>query len=361
MPDHPSQTTPRIKVSVCHAEEEPSLRDFLRDHWRRDHVFVQNPALLAWQHGSSVRPDSINFIVARDLDTEELVGCLGFVPPSQFDPALAGKGDYWWAIFKVRNDQAGRGVGKQIIHAFEKTQAPVSIGGFGLSEMVIPIYRKLGFRIGRVHHYYMVNPGFENFLLLGNFDGRHCAGPISGSAELLPVASREVQRFAARIQPRVTPQRPHKSPRYFFERYGNHPWYDYLLHGLVLDGTEFGLLVTRSCIHQGATALRVVDYWGDHEALSQAGPALQSLLERHQAEYLDVYNLGVDPGIFARAGLIQRPDDSTVVVPNYFEPFTAKNVNLDYMLRNRDEAGPYVLFKGDSDQDRPSIFRSSVE
>jgi len=346
-----------VEASACRVDEESKLRDFLRTHWKSDHVFVKHPDVLLWQHRRE-HPEQINFIVARDCVTGEFVGVLGFIPPAQFDAALEGEGDYWWAIFKVRNDQTGKGIGKKIIEAFEATQEPVSIGGIGLSEMVIPIYRKLGFEVGRVNHYYRVNRDRSHFALVRRFDGRYSADGADDTtrSRLHRLDAGSLERFAQSVAAGVTPQRPHKSPRYLVRRYAEHPWYVYLTLGLTTGEKERGVLIARACPHGEAVALRIVDYWGEHEALGDVGPELETLMREHHAEYVDVYNLGINPDVFARAGLLHRADDGTVVIPNYFEPYAARNVNLDFMCRNQDASEPYVMFKGDADQDRPSIF-----
>ena len=43
------------------------------------------------------------------------------------------------------------------------------------------------------------------------------------------------------------------------------------------------------------------------------------------------------------------------IVPNYFEPFLKQNINIDYAFKSK---SPYVIFKGDSDQDRPNLIKN---
>ena len=346
-----------FNISVCCANEKDQLLKFLAEHWRQNHVFVRHPELLAWQH-LNPRKSEINFIVARENATGEFVGVLGFMPLAQFDAALAASRDYWWAIFKVRDDQAAKGIGKKIISTFEDTQSPNSIGGIGLSEMVIPIYRKLGFSVGRVNHYYRVNTDTREPSLLGGFDGEYRSDRAEDDASLAltELGADVFEGFATAVADRCgTPYRPIKSPRYFIQRYVQHPYYRYVMMGVRRGEEERGVMVVRKCAHGAARALRLVDYWGDVRCLGGLGSPLQELLNRHRAEYIDVYNLGVASEIFATSGFIMRADDSAVVVPNYFEPYEARNVDLDFMYRNADAARPYVLFKGDSDQDRPNI------
>jgi len=87
------------------------------------------------------------------------------------------------------------------------------------------------------------------------------------------------------------------------------------------------------------------------DALACCGPALQLLLEETDAEYADIYNVGIDPELLKRAGFRCVDPDGPEIVPDHFEPFEPRNIRLWYSLKG--SSAP-VLFKGDADQDRPN-------
>jgi len=69
------------------------------------------------------------------------------------------------------------------------------------------------------------------------------------------------------------------------------------------------------------------------------------------AEYADVYNWGIAPDLFARAGFSEVDPDGADIVPDHFEPFEQVNIRLRFAVKSD---RPVVLFKGDGDQDRPN-------
>ena len=99
-----------------------------------------------------------------------------------------------------------------------------------------------------------------------------------------------------------------------------------------------------------------VDFSGDLYTLYNIAPELQELLVKEKAEYLDLYHWGLDQNALERGGFLLRSKGGATIVPNYFEPFKPSNVDLNYAyrFRNKTDNRKVLLFKADSDQDRPS-------
>ena len=123
----------------------------------------------------------------------------------------------------------------------------------------------------------------------------------------------------------------------------------------LLDANEVSaVLVTRRVVANDSAVLRVVDLDGPSDALAGTYDELCKLLASENAEYIDFYNSGMHAPSLEAAGFIQRDSTSHVIVPNYFEPFEQKNVDLAFAYWTQDRS-PYQFVKGDSDQDRPSV------
>ena len=90
-----------------------------------------------------------------------------------------------------------------------------------------------------------------------------------------------------------------------------------------------------------------------NEELSIEGN-IQNLLKEYSAEYIDCYNHGISKEYFYAMGFSEVTGD--VVIPNYFEPFEKKNIDIYYASYSR---FPTVIFKGDCDQDRPNLLNQS--
>jgi hypothetical protein len=94
-------------------------------------------------------------------------------------------------------------------------------------------------------------------------------------------------------------------------------------------------------------------YGGEVEELGSIQSELLRFLDREGGEFVDCYNHGISSDVFLRLGLWPRGDD--VIIPNYFEPFERRNIDLRFAYLSPEKR--YVVFKGDADQDRPSTVR----
>ncbi|EOW3520763.1 hypothetical protein ACOWVB_000374 [Campylobacter coli] len=51
---------------------------------------------------------------------------------------------------------------------------------------------------------------------------------------------------------------------------------------------------------------------------------------------------------------LKKQEDKNII-PNYFEPFEKKNILIKFAYKTK--VNNYAIFKGDSDQDRPSVLK----
>ena len=75
------------------------------------------------------------------------------------------------------------------------------------------------------------------------------------------------------------------------------------------------------------------------------------MLKKNKYEYLDFYNLGIEKKLLQKAGFQKNKFSNKIVIPNYFEPFEKRNVNIQCVTWPKKTEIP--VFKGDGDQDRP--------
>src|SRR6185295_14933508 len=267
----------------------------------RGHVLVTCRALLDWQHRET--NGAYSFIVARRRDDRAVLGILGYIPTRRFDPGLAGRSVIWLTTWKVRDDAGVAGLGLALLRHLRAFEPHVAIGAIGLNPATTPIYQALGYQVGELDHYVRPNPGVERFEL-ASF-AKH---PRVTTAAAAPVGAILLSRndFFERVAGIDRRSRrdtlPQKTPEYFHARYLCHPVYSYVVVGLVDGRAVVGLLALRVAEHAGHKALRIVDFLGDSGLLERIGDVVQSLLDAHDAEYADVYNVGIDPRILQRGG-----------------------------------------------------------
>jgi len=347
----------QYNIYFCSAHEIQELKSFIHSYWKNNHSLAVSQLLMDWQYHCKEN-NSYNFVIARHNTSHEIHGILGFIPTRHFDSSMNGD-NFWLSIWKIREDVKVAGLGLFLHEFLNINKKPQSICAIGLSAQVIPIYKLMGYKVGVLNHYYLVNRAIKDFKLIDHFDGKH---------DVIDAISNVEKKFHHYGKPDFyqlmqkdipftpSPQTPYKSPHYFFKRYCCHPIYTYHIYGVMDQHCLRGLLVIRRVSHDHNYALRVIDYFGNPVDLIGTLDAFQYLLKIHSAEYVDFYNTGIEEKIFNAIGFIKREKTSKIIIPNFFEPFEKKNIDLDFAYQSN--AGEnFVIFKGDSDQDRPNLIQ----
>lgn len=344
-------TAPRFSLGVATEDDRADILRFLEEHWRSDHVFVRRPELLDWQHRT--RSGDLNFILARGEDA--IAGLLGFIPTRHYDPNLDP--DVFLAIWKVRDDLSGSGLGLQLLQALRRELQPSMIAALGLSEMVLPIYRALRYTVGQLDHHVLFNPDIEQWHIAQGVPDSVREEPDE-PADATDVAfvpwTAGIDAIDARALDDVfASSHPRKSVEYVLSRYVQHPEYRYQVE-VVTDGDRpRSIVVWRRVDADGSAVLRIVDVIGADDILGSCRSLFLQRLRDEGAEYIDVYHHGLSAAALERAGFLDRHHHPDLVVPCYFEPLVRQNVELDFAVRST-AAQPVRLLRGDSDQDRPS-------
>lgn len=334
-----------MDIRFASTDQAPELMGFINNHWRKGHILAIDRALFDWQYLDQ-RRGRYNFIIAAD-DTG-IHAILGFIPLSQFDAEIEIGRLVWLAIWKVTDAFAGRKLGKRLLDHLIDVLRPKIIGANAISDSAAHRYRSAGWHLGRLSHHYILHPDDKRKLVLTEAPSMR---PM-----LLPPGTRKIEKIDAdefaRTAERWRGGEPQKSPAYYENRYAKHPTYSYWLYRIRERARTSGLLVIRQCEHAGASALRIVDFVGPEDAL--LGASWGGLLEVNEAEYIDFYSAGIHEDVLRWSGFSNRVDGDGVIIPNYFEPFSRTNVEIDTMTSI--PVGPtYRIFKGDSDQDRPNL------
>lgn len=339
-----------ITIRRCQTADVPDVLAFLEAHWKPGHIFTRDRELFDWQYARQDRPGEYTIALARQNESGELVGMLGYLPTRRFDPSLADNNAIWLALWKVREDVAGP-IGLQLLNDVTRGERHTSIGVIGFQPTAAAIYTALKFQLGELRHYVLPNPDVSAFEL-ASFERRPdrpvpdtnlTAVAVDGTTFSATVAGLDI---GSRDQ-----QLPHKTPAYFRSRYLQHPRYRYEAFVLRSDDRPVGLLATRLAAHRGRRALRVVDFVGADDLVPALGRLILDQVRRYGAEYADIINWGIDSALFEAAGFSSIDPVGPDIVPNHFEPFERRNAPVRFALK---ADRPVVLFKGDGDQDRPN-------
>ena len=343
------------QVRLAESGDRGPILDFLREEWKADHIFLKSNELLDWQHLDSQR-GALNFVVAVEDNSRRLLGILGFIPVARFDRKLSDAKDYWGALWKGRSAGGVPGVGLELLDYFERTLQPRSLGMIGVTPHAEKIYRALGFRTGMLDRFYVINPDMRTFKLVAGHAQEKGLDTVKEGTGSIGVA--DLRDCDGRLEAFVAAGNqgglPQKSAEYLRNRYERHPIYRYNLFGIEQAGRECGVLVCRVAEHEGARALRIVDLKIRNDCRRLMGTVFKQLVSNFEAEYADFYYAGVSKTWAEGAGVKILDVNAQLILPSYFEPFTAKNVDLRYAVK-APQGQVYEIFRGDADQDRPNL------
>lgn len=334
-----------VEIRFADTGDLRALMMFMHEHWRADHILSRNEALFRFdfEHG-----DRLNLAIAES--GQQIVGLFGYMRYSDLDePDIAGS--LWKVLDGVGSPMLGlqlrRFVTRHVPHRF--FAAP----GAGLQTRAI--YRLLGMHWIEMDQFFVANPDVRR--------RRLCRiGPARSG--LTAHESSVGWCFDEIDDPHALSGFPflsdlHRGPlkdwAYLRRRFFTHPIYRYRVFRLAHDGESVNIVVCREVGHDGARALRVVDFYGAERHMQAIVAALYEIVRREGFEYVDFVCSGFDRHAMCAAGW-QAIDfaRSDVVVPNYFEPFVMSNVRV-YAVADVHPAISARLCRADGDQDRPNI------
>ena len=332
-----------LETRFCRLDEIDKLQRFIDEKWRHGHVLATSKELLLWQHGC-VKEQRLNFVVAVDSVNGNFVAILGFIPLAKFDDSLLPNNDIWLSLWKADETASlPPGVGLSLLEYLNDTVEPSSIGVSGINDQVTIIYEWLGYTTGHLSQYYIADTAKLAEISVG-LRPSNLSNSL-GDTELRFISSLE------NIEPSMLSASPKKTISYYMNRYGRHPWYQYRFLLASVQGAPRTIFVIRRVEVGDAACLRIIDVIGDMELLSNCASGFVSLLQQENAEYIDCLNYGISETIFEKIGFRKKQEGE--LIPEYFEPFEKKNVSVGFAYFAVPDR-PYLIFKGDGDQDRPN-------
>ena len=120
--------------------EKQLIVDFLAENWRSDHLFVQDPEWLDWQHLAS---DGASYHAVCAFDEQgAIAGFLGVMPLSQSGDMLST------GIWIASRTSPDRTIGLSLFRALEQLYPARYIGSFGVNAAASAVLRMLGHQAG---------------------------------------------------------------------------------------------------------------------------------------------------------------------------------------------------------------------
>lgn len=339
-------------VHFCRIDEIDDVVAFLDTYWKKGHVLVKSRKLMDWQHLDKVNK-RYNFVLARSKNNNEIHALMGFIPTNHFDSEI-NRLYVWGAIWKIREDVAPTGLGIYLWQFLTDSLDIETWVSFGISEDAKKNNKLFGFSINSTDNYFFVNPYVKEFKIAAGLE-KYQKKDFKNTEEwsLNKCELTDYQKLSNN-ESVFESVKQYKSKKYYENRYFNHPFYKYECYTIKQADDIKSFFFVRESPANGANCLRLVEYVGDFAALQNVQESMVKLLDEKNCEFIDIITSNVNDEVLNKANFTNKASDSSIVIPNYFEPFVQKNVPIEYAYISLDKNYKCVINKGDADQDRPS-------
>ena len=334
------------EIVIRHAEVQDAddILAFIKENWIiENHVFTRRRDVFDNCH---LIEDRLTFILAVGAETGKIYGFISYALNNHdFDhPDISAP---MFQTLKTSNQS----LGIDMVLALQKLTNCRALCSPGIVKKTKGLYDFLGYQTGLMQHYYRLG-NVDEFKIchIEHVPELAQALPVQYTMRQLHTMDEIQDAFAFEDYRDVVPYRDAWSvQRRYFENIG----YEYAIQGIFDEGgTCRALLVGRTIECNGAKMFKIIDYLGDDEALAHCQDALGAFIADGGYEYVDFYEFGIDADIMEQAGFTLREKKDTNIIPNYFEPFEQRNVDI-YCYTTY--PGKFHIYRTDSGQDRPNF------
>jgi hypothetical protein len=220
-----------------------------------------------------------------------------------------------------------------------------------MSPLANKLHSILKYKMGIMNQHFIINPSVSvfNVARVPDYYVQSDAANSRTLAFLTPIYNLESEIY----QSLKGYYHPIKSINYLINRFKRHPIYKYLFFSACNSSDNIvAIFVMRIIEVNGAKVLRIVDVLGSLEELGSLRQAFIDILIQENLEYVDFMSYGIPLGLLTGLGFDRLDHESEIIIPNYFEPFLRENIVIDCAIKSQYGC---VIFKADSDQDRPSV------
>ena len=334
-----------INIRFATKNDKPKIISFLKEHWSQNSILVQSDMIFDFQYSNG---ESCYFVIAIDDEDDHIYGLKGYFPfNSRPNPDVA-------AALAIVLQGVRPMLGMEIEQFLEKETHSRWVCSTGLNPNTsVRVYKlfKNNYTVDKLSHFYRLSDR-KNFNIAVVNNKR--IQPVSETGyEFLLLNGIEHMQSVFDIEAFAN-QRPYKDLAYIDYRYFRHPVYKYKLLGIKAPQTNDvrAVIIGREIKINDSKVFRIVDFLGEQNEICHIGQALERMIQQEDYEYVDFYCYGIDHNSLKSGGFVLRDENDQNIIPNYFEPFEQKNVEIHFFYTGHEKA---TVCKADGDQDRPNM------
>ena len=333
-----------LKLRRAKKKDKKKIISFIKaSFFKKRHILTRNSKLFKWQYSNN----SISCSLA--LLKKQIIGLQFYIPLSQFDNNLKVKKEFFNSLwFTKKLDIIA--LGEKIFDFTLKSINPNLVIAMGIPKYLIYFHSKKKFVIKKMTHNFIVNPSQKNNLL--NLKPKK----FNDKKKIKIQKIEDLKSLKNFIKDSVFKnQYPIKSNKYLEKRYLKHPVYKYYIYGVKFQNHKC-VCIYRVIKTKKTNIIRFIDFVGLNNSFNFLNNFLLYIMNKHKSDYVDFYSYGVPSKDLKKAGFSNRDDYKDLIIPNHYEPFEYKNVDIviGYKSKYKDNS-KIRLFKGDSDIDRPNL------
>ncbi len=340
----------RYEIRLATSAEIDAIMHFIGSQWSAEHILSLDRNLFEYEFLNH-DTNTVNVMIALDKNTRTIEALAGFLPCSHTQDI--SKYDVWGSFWKVNASNNNiTFLGVELIKRLTELIHCRSHLGVGINpETTLPI-RKIAFheKTAKMKHYYLLNLQINDYKI-AVINNHKPQALIDDTLQTNYIKFYNIEEIKKCFDVEKLDTVPYKDFWYINKRFFQHPYYTYLVYGLQDSNQQIrALIISREVEQFGRKVLRIVDYIGEQCLFACTGQMWSYFMSKKQYEYIDFYTFGFTEKNILSAGFVLKDETDTNIIPNYFEPFLQKNV--DIWIRYAIEG---TLFcKADGDQDRPN-------
>jgi len=333
-----------LKIRRAKIDEKNKITKFIsKSFYRKNHILVKNSKLFKWQYINNYLSCSIALFKSK------IVGLQFYIPLDQFDTNLKINKEFFNSLWLTKKTNIIF-LGAKIFDFTIKSLKPKLIIAMGLPSSLINFHLKKKFTIKKMQHSFILSPFIKNNVLkidkkIVKNSKRIKIVKIISRSELNKLNVKQLFKF----------QYPIKSNTYLVNRFILHPIYKYYLYHINFNKNKC-ICVFRIVKLKRKKIIRIVEFIGSNNSFKILNNFFIFILKKYNADYLDFYSFGIPKKILKISGLYIKDDFKNLIIPDHFEPFENKNIDIviGYLSRYKNNS-KIRLFKADSDTDRPNL------
>jgi len=268
--------------------------------------------------------NKLQFFLAKDSN-DQLLGILGYITNKQFDNKIQTN-SAWLSIWCSKKN-AVNGVGIMLLNKLEKSLKLDFVASLGVGNMVLPIYKRLGYKIGKMDHFIK---------------------------ELKTNKQKEINKnkvYSGIPEKKINFSPKIKNLNYLKKKYSNNKYYKYYFYTIKKNNKIITVLVGRIISYKKNKIFRIIDLIGSLNGIEIFG--------KYNNLYIDKKINFID--ILCKNPFMQKnikgffKSNNQRFLPIYFEPLIDKYSEKNLIFKRiKNVKKDFLILTGDCDQERPN-------